>query len=248
MRLSHACAGLTAAAAAVVIAACGSGPADQLKAWDVEPPYLPPRDPSTLVSSGSTASAADARARARARAREAEGAGPAREDGISEGAPSDAEVAEQLREAFGGEGGTDVDRAAIDAGGKAIIPPTAPKRLVALMRGANEVARKPYVYGGGHGRNPHEIWEDSAYDCSGSISYALATAGYIEGPMASGPMMKWGKPGPGKWVTIYANESHAFMVVAGLRFDTSGRQNTGTRWQANGRSTAGFVARHPPGL
>ena len=98
-------------------------------------------------------------------------------------------------------------------------------------------------------RNPHEIWEDSAYDCSGSVSYALAAAGYLDGPEASTALMSFGRPGPGKWVSIYANAGHAFMVVAGLRFDTSGRQATGTRWQdARGRSYAGFTVRHPPGL
>ncbi|MDX6715538.1 MAG: peptidoglycan DL-endopeptidase RipB, partial [Baekduia sp.] len=121
--------------------------------------------------------------------------------------------------------------------------------LVALMHAANDVARKPYVYGGGHGRTAGEIWTDSAYDCSGSVSYALAAAGYLTGPETSGTLMRFGKPGPGKWVTIYANAGHTFMVVAGLRYDTSGRQNTGTRWQpADARSYAGFTVRHPAGL
>jgi hypothetical protein len=81
------------------------------------------------------------------------------------------------------------------------------------------------------------------------VSYALAAAGYLKGPMVSGALATWGKPGPGKWVTIYANGGHAFMVVAGLRFDTSGRQITGTRWQsADARSYAGFSVRHPAGL
>ena len=230
---------------AVLAAGCGSGGGDRLRAWDLEPPYLPPREPTGL-SAPSPSAAAKPRPPVTARAREArEAQGDAR---VAEGAPTDAEVLADLREAYGGEGATNVDTATVDHRGKATIPATAPRRLVAFMRGANEVANKPYVYGGGHGRNPREIWTDSAYDCSGSMSYALAAAGYIEGPMASGPMMTWGKPGPGKWVTIYANEGHAFMVVAGLRFDTSGRQRTGTRWQAAPRSTAGFTVRHPPGL
>lgn len=120
---------------------------------------------------------------------------------------------------------------------------------MALMHAANDVARKPYVYGGGHGRNVGEVWADSAYDCSGSVSYALAAAGYLRGPETSGTLMSFGKSGPGRWVTIYANAGHAFMVVAGLRFDTSGRQITGTRWQdARARSYAGFTVRHPVGL
>jgi hypothetical protein len=110
------------------------------------------------------------------------------------------------------------------------------------------VARKPYVYGGGHGRLAGETFIDTAYDCSGSISFALATAGLADQPMTSGVLAQWGDAGPGRWVTIYANAGHAFMTVAGLRFDTSGRQVTGTRWQTTGRTVAGFTVRHPPGL
>ena len=119
---------------------------------------------------------------------------------------------------------------------------------VGLAGKANEVARKPYVYGGGHGRFANETWIDSAYDCSGSVSFALATAGLADAPMDSGTLARWGRPGPGRWVTIYANAGHAFMTVAGLRFDTSGRRETGSRWQTAGRGTAGFTVRHPPGL
>ncbi|MDQ3632106.1 MAG: hypothetical protein M3417_12715, partial [Actinomycetota bacterium] len=170
----------------------------------------------------------------------------------SSGAPSDAQIAAELKQAF--KGGTDkgrtVDAATVGADGLATIPLTAPPKLRAMIVAANQVAKKPYVYGGGHGGGggPEGVFTDSAYDCSGSMSYALASAGFIESPMASGPMMTWGKPGKGKWVTMYASEGHAFMVVAGLRFDTSGRAKRGTRWQAEGRSTAGMVARHPPGL
>jgi hypothetical protein len=236
---------LVAALLGGVLAACGGGGAGdattaQLRAWDVPPPYLPPPDPGARRS-GTAAAKADRLGTSTPEIAPADGAAP--------GAPTDAEVEAELRQAYGGAGGLDVDAAAIDGGGLAIIPPSAPARLVALMRGANEVARKPYVYGGGHGRNPHEIWEDSAYDCSGSVSYALAAAGYIEGPMDSSSLARWGRPGRGRWVTIFANGGHAFMVVAGLRFDTSGRQNTGTRWQsADARSYAGFTVRHPPGL
>ncbi|HEV2752641.1 MAG TPA: peptidoglycan amidohydrolase family protein, partial [Solirubrobacteraceae bacterium] len=86
------------------------------------------------------------------------------------------------------------------------------------------------------------------YDCSGSVSYALASGGLLDAPMASGAYMRWGKPGKGKWVTIYTNPGHMFMEVAGVRFDTSGRGRTGSRWQRDRRSTAGYTARHPPGL
>jgi hypothetical protein len=227
--------------AAAALPACGGGGNDgQVHAWNVAAPYLPPPDPSTFAkrngnSGGQAPSVAPA--------------APRTPTTPASGAPSDAEVAAELRQAYGGSGGDNLDQAAIDGAGLAIVPPTAPRRLVALMHAANDVARKPYVYGGGHGRNPHEIWEDSAYDCSGSVSYALAAAGYLKGPEASTALMSFGRPGPGKWVSIYANAGHAFMVVAGLRFDTSGRQITGTRWQdARARSYAGFTVRHPPGL
>jgi cell wall-associated NlpC family hydrolase len=243
---------------ALLAPACGGASGSgQIEAWNAQPPYLPPPDPSLFARDRAAtphagagpkgATAAEVKAPA-AKAQPGLGVSAADSKPAS-GAPSDAEIAAELRQAYGGKAGTDVNRAAIDAGGLAITPPTAPPKLLALIRGANEVARKPYVYGGGHGRNPGEIWEDSAYDCSGSVSYALAAAGYIDGPMDSSSLARWGRPGPGRWVTIYANGGHAFMVVAGLRFDTSGRQHTGTRWQsADGRSYAGFTVRHPPGL
>jgi len=117
-----------------------------------------------------------------------------------------------------------------------------------IIHADNEVARKPYVYGGGHGRVAGELFVDSAYDCSGSVSFALAAAGLVPSPMDSTALSRFGRPGPGRWVTIYANGGHAFMTVAGLRFDTSGRAEGGSRWQAAPRTTAGFVVRHPPGL
>jgi uncharacterized membrane protein len=231
-----------------LVGACGGatyssdGGDGAVAAWNVSAPYLPPPDPSQFrrKKSAGAQPAADA---APSAGKPRDAAAPA------SGAPSDAQVAADLRQAYGGKGGNNLDQAAIDGAGLALVPATAPRRLVALMHAANEVARKPYVYGGGHGRDPHEIWEDSAYDCSGSVSYALAAAGYLQGPETSGTLMSFGKAGPGKWVTIYANAGHAFMVVAGLRFDTSGRQVTGTRWQsADARSYAGFTVRHPVGL
>jgi cell wall-associated NlpC family hydrolase len=234
---------LLALAAALVAACGGASPSGTVQAWDVQDPYLPPPDPSSYVKAKVKAPAAERVDALGVSTPEIE------EDAPASGAPSDAQVAAELKEAYGGKGGTNLDQAAIDANGLAIIPDTAPRRLVALMHAANDVARKPYVYGGGHGRVAGEIWTDSAYDCSGSVSYALAAAGYLDGPETSGTLMSFGKPGPGKWVTIYANAGHTFMVVAGLRFDTSGRQHTGTRWQpADARSYAGFTVRHPVGL
>jgi len=235
-------------ALAAALGACGSGDGGrQVQAWNVGAPYLPPPDPATYHrnATGQTPAVAPAR-NTRGQTRPV---APRTPDAPAAGAPTDDQVAADLRQAYGGKGGDQLDQAAIDGAGLAIVPATAPRKLVALMHAANDVARKPYVYGGGHGRNPDEVWEDSAYDCSGSVSYALAAAGYLKGPEASPALMTFGKPGPGKWVSIYANAGHAFMVVAGLRFDTSGRQITGTRWQdARARSYAGFTVRHPAGL
>jgi hypothetical protein len=112
-----------------------------------------------------------------------------------------------------------------------------------VVRAANRIASKPYKYGGGHGR-----WNDSGYDCSGSVSYALHGAGLLSSPLTSGGFMSWGAPGKGRRITIYASPSHVYMVVDGRRFDTTGRSETGSRWQASDRSSAGYVVRHPPGL
>jgi cell wall-associated NlpC family hydrolase len=132
---------------------------------------------------------------------------------------------------------------ATNAGGAVQPPPGAPPAVGLVMAAGNAIAGLPYLYGGGHGG-----FKDSAYDCSGSISYALAAAGLVTSPMASGPFMSWGEPGPGKWITVYANAGHAYMVVAGWRFDTSALSGGGTRWTRAMRGSGGFVARHPPGL
>jgi hypothetical protein len=127
--------------------------------------------------------------------------------------------------------------------GIALPPLEAPEAVRQMIEAGNVIARSPYLWGGGHGK-----WVDKGYDCSGSVSFVLASAGYLEAPLASGPLMSWGEPGRGKWVTIYSHQGHVFMEVAGIRFDTSGARETGSRWQNELRSTAGFVARHPPGL
>jgi cell wall-associated NlpC family hydrolase len=127
--------------------------------------------------------------------------------------------------------------------GIALPPLEAPDAVRQMIEAGNVIARSPYKWGGGHGK-----WQDDGYDCSGSVSFVLAAAGYLDSPLASGPLMSWGEPGPGKWVTIYSHQGHVWMVVAGIRFDTSGARITGSRWQNGMRSTAGFVARHPAGL
>jgi peptidoglycan hydrolase-like protein with peptidoglycan-binding domain len=135
------------------------------------------------------------------------------------------------------------DIAQIGPDGLAIAPATAPDPVKAIIAAGNQIASKPYKYGGGHGK-----WNDSGYDCSGSVSYALHGAGLLDQALASGDFESWGDAGPGQWVTIYAKASHAYMVVAGIRFDTSGRTKNNTRWQADMRSADGYVARHPAGL
>jgi len=127
--------------------------------------------------------------------------------------------------------------------GVALPPLEAPPEVRAIFEAGNTIARSPYKWGGGHGK-----WQDTGYDCSGSVSYALAAAGLINAPAASGPLMQYGKPGKGKWITIYTNPGHVFMVVAGVRFDTVARGQTGSRWINSMTDTSGYVARHPAGF
>jgi cell wall-associated NlpC family hydrolase len=134
-------------------------------------------------------------------------------------------------------------KAVVAANGLATAPADAPPQVKAIIDAGNRIATKPYKYGGGHGQ-----WEDSGYDCSGSMSYAFHGAGMLDRALDSTEFESWGQPGKGPWVTIYAKGDHAFMIVAGLRFDTSGRASQGSRWQADMRSTAGYVVRHPVGL
>jgi Putative peptidoglycan binding domain len=135
------------------------------------------------------------------------------------------------------------EEATIDASGIAVAPASAPAEVQAIIAAGNEIASKPYKYGGGHGR-----WNDTGYDCSGSISYALHGAGLLDEALDSSGFMSWGERGRGSWVTVYGNPGHAYMVVAGLRFDTSARRRTGNRWTDQVRSSRGYTARHPAGL
>jgi hypothetical protein len=126
---------------------------------------------------------------------------------------------------------------------RAASPGGIPLAVRRAIRAGNRIAHLPYRYGGGH-----RSFTDSAYDCSGSVSYLLHGAGVLSAPLDSRSLMRWGAPGPGRWITVYANVGHAFAVVNGRRFDTTGRSRTGSRWQGDMRSTAGYVARHPRGL
>ncbi|HEX2162267.1 MAG TPA: hypothetical protein VHF88_10665 [Thermoleophilaceae bacterium] len=134
-------------------------------------------------------------------------------------------------------------KAKLTRNGLAIPPAGAPAKVQAVIRAGNEIAKKPYKWGGGHG-----LLVDSGYDCSGSVSYALRKARLMTSSLASTGFMSWGRRGRGDWITIRANAGHAYMVVAGLRFDTSASKRTGTRWSAQMRSPRGYVATHPPGF
>jgi cell wall-associated NlpC family hydrolase len=133
---------------------------------------------------------------------------------------------------------------AILLSGIALAPPDAPEAVKGVINNANTIVGRPYIWGGGHGS-----WYSNGYDCSGSVSFALFGGGLIPEPLTSGALEGWGAPGPGKWITVYANADHTFAEIAGLRWDTVGDANgTGPRWHLAPTSTAGFVARHPPGL
>ena len=135
------------------------------------------------------------------------------------------------------------EKAYLTSSGMAVAPASAPDEVKAIIEAGNAIATKPYKYGGGHAR-----WNDTGYDCSGSVSYALHAAGLLNRALDSTDFMSWGRRGRGTWVTIRTNPSHAYMIVAGLRFDTSARSRTGNRWSEQMRSASGFVARHPDGL
>jgi peptidoglycan hydrolase-like protein with peptidoglycan-binding domain len=132
-------------------------------------------------------------------------------------------------------------RAQLRTDGTAVAPSDAPASVKAVIAAGNRIAKKPYRYGGGHAR-----WNDRGYDCSGSVSYALHGGGLLSSAMPSGGFMSWGARGRGRWITIYAHGGHMYMVIAGLRFDTSGASPS--RWQRDMRSGRGYRVRHPDGL
>lgn len=123
---------------------------------------------------------------------------------------------------------------------QASVPSEAPPAVAAAIEAANSIATTPYIWGGGHGS-----FESSGYDCSGSVSFALHGGGFLSSPLDSTGLSTWGEPGPGQWITVYGNAGHAWMIIAGLAFDTSG--GAGPRWHTEPvSSTEGFIARHPP--
>jgi hypothetical protein len=157
------------------------------------------------------------------------------------------DMRKQLQAKLGGqapETGAPTGRARIASDGRtAIAPAGAPDTVARVIAAANEITDKPYRYGGGHGD-----FVDSGYDCSGAVSYALHGGGLLSRPMDSSELMGYGASGRGKWITVYAKGSHAYVVVAGLRFDTSGSGDKGPRWRSEPGSTSGYAVRHPRGL
>jgi cell wall-associated NlpC family hydrolase len=173
---------------------------------------------------------------------------------VAAGAPSDAEVRAELRQM------EKVERSARAAqqqrfssvpGGHSIggdgtipIPSGVPEAVQRVVAGANAIADFPYVFGGGHGS-----FVDNAYDCSGSVSYALAAGGLLSAPETSGELESWGAPGPGRYITVFANAGHTYMYVDGVMYNTAGRSGVyASRWQTTAVDNSGFVARHWPGL
>lgn len=139
---------------------------------------------------------------------------------------------------------TPTEQAVISPDGlTATVPAGAPPQVRDAIVAANRIVGKPYRWGGGHARV-----EDDGYDCSGTVSYALIGGGLLRGPLDSTGLKRFGNAGPGSWITVYANAGHTYAVIAGLRLDTSGTGGKGPRWHASGRSSKGFVARHPAGL
>ena len=135
--------------------------------------------------------------------------------------------------------------------GRVIAPVSAPRKVKRVIEAANRLVEKPYIYGGGH--KPFSSLLDRGYDCSGAVSYALYGGRFLRSPLPSGDLMSWGEDGPGEWITVYAHGGHAYIVVAGLRFDTSMRDSdapgpsSGPRWSRTLRESDAFVARHPLG-
>jgi cell wall-associated NlpC family hydrolase len=176
------------------------------------------------------------------------------EAAVAPGAPSDAEVKRELNEMHA------VERTAAQthrqeltpvAGGESVggngtipIPSGVPEAVQRVVAGGNAIADFPYIWGGGHGS-----FIANGYDCSGSVSYALAAGGLLSAPLVSGDLATWGEPGPGRWITIYANPGHTFMDVDGMWFDTAGRSGPyASRWLVATPPLEGYSVRHPQGL
>ncbi len=178
----------------------------------------------------------------------------ASEQVVAAGAPSDAEVKQELAQMHAAERSAkqaQQQRLKPVAGGNSIggdgtipIPSNVPEVVQRVIAGANAIADFPYVFGGGHGS-----FVDNAYDCSGSVSYALAAGGLLSAPETSGELESWGAPGPGRYITIEAAAGHVYMYVDGVMFNTAGRSGVyASRWQVKPVDNSGYVTRHWPGL
>jgi cell wall-associated NlpC family hydrolase len=261
VRAAAAARGLILACCLLALAGCGKdsgGDGDRGEPEPVEEVVLTPE----AAAKARAVQGSEPAPRSKARVVELEGAGAEQdlsgvdptEDAPSPGAPTDAEVRAELREARAALSRfkrfldttaylTTGPRARVLPDGTAQAPDNAPEVVKRVILAANQIAKFPYKWGGGHG-----AWRDTGYDCSGSVSFALAGAGLLDRPLTSGLLAGYGEPGPGRWITIYANSGHVFMVVAGLRFDTSGQGRAGTRWQEAPAPTGGYAVRHIPGL
>ena len=203
------------------------------------------RDPEEADSFPVAASIHHARAKSPSSAGEA---------AVAPGALSEAQVRKELKEEEQAQAQEQAqqkhalipEKGGFSVGGDGTIPipgniPEAVQRVIA---GGNAIADFPYIWGGGHAS-----FIAKGYDCSGSVSYALAAAGLLDAPLVSGELAHWGAPGPGKWITIYANAGHTFMDVDGVWFDTAGRSGPySSRWLVSEPSLTGYAVRHPPGL
>jgi len=174
---------------------------------------------------------------------------------VAAGAASDAEIRAELAQMQAAQRSAERQRRrtltpvpggeSIGGSGTIPIPADVPEVVQKVIAGANEIADFPYVYGGGH--DPSFV--DDAYDCSGSVSYALAAGGLLGAPETSGELESWGVPGPGRYITVFANAGHTYMYVDGMLYDTAGRSGVyASRWQVQPTDNAGYVERHWPGL
>ncbi|MGI8429347.1 MAG: hypothetical protein ACR2OB_08600 [Solirubrobacteraceae bacterium] len=169
---------------------------------------------------------------------------------VSVGSPSGGALAQpvsdaEIRKELVASGlSANANQAMLTPDGLAVAPADAPAVVQQVIDAGNEIAHLPYRFGGGHG-----TFEDTAYDCSGSISFVFAAARLLSTTLTSGDLMRWGAPGRGKWITVFANQGHTFMYIAGLRFDTVAYADSGSRW-SNRSATEGdsFAIRHPQGL
>jgi cell wall-associated NlpC family hydrolase len=261
----RALAALACLLAAPALAACGEaspGSASTAPAAGAKAPAL--LAAATLGSSaqpsarGGTREVADPQEAnsfpAPASVKHAPAATPVKAAAIAAGAPSDAEVRRELQQMQAVERSAKLQQqrqltpvaggSSIGGNGTIPIPTGVPEVVQKVIAGANEIADFPYVFGGGHAS-----FVDNAYDCSGSVSYALAAGGLLSSPETSGELEKWGAPGPGRYITVLANAGHTYMYVDGMLYDTAGRSGVyASRWLVGSVDNSGFVVRHYPGL